>query len=138
MIKSYEEIYQFFRWYSFRDSYLITIEKSKAFMTLRYKKIISNHYYRSTGEYIEEKFEVLIDRKLKSAEIENFYKLLKKYNFWKHSKYATDNLCTDGDGVLVYALKKDHFLNIDNGNCASNNEYLNNLYSELVTLLNLK
>lgn len=131
-VQEADETYQFLKWTAFRESYFISIEKSKKSITLVKKKIYTSSYNQKTGEYIDKRFDILKTKKLSLAEFKNFKLLLDKYNFWEHDKYDVAPLCNDGWGVRVSALKKDHFLNIDNGNCSPPNEYLNSLYSELV------
>ncbi|KMQ58448.1 hypothetical protein ACM46_22365 [Chryseobacterium angstadtii] len=134
-LKNDEVIYQFFKWSAFKEDYLIRIEKNRNIKTIVKKKIYKSVYNQETGEYQESRSEVLKEKKLTDNQFNRFSSLIRKYNFWQKADYKVEPLCSDG-GILVYAIRKDQYLEIDNDNCSPSSEYLNQLYQELVTLFN--
>jgi hypothetical protein len=136
-LKSNEEIYQFFKWSAFKEDYLIRIEKKGNTQTLVQKKINKGGYNQKTGEYTEPGFQIVKQRKLTFSQFKRFTELLKENNFWQKDSYNVQSPCDDGSGVLVYAIQKDHFLSISNGNCSPKNEYLYYLYNEITKIFEL-
>jgi hypothetical protein len=136
-ISSSEEIYDFFKWSAFRDDYFTKIEKNKNNYFLVHKKITKHKYNQETGEETEEKVEVIVNRKLSKLEISQFNDLIKELQLWDKKNYKTENICMDGSGIMLFAIKKDNYINSENGNCAPPNEYLNVLYTKMKTLLKL-
>ncbi|PIF44533.1 hypothetical protein CLU96_1509 [Chryseobacterium sp. 52] len=136
-LKNDELVYQFFKWSAFREDYLIRIEKKGKITTIVKKKIYKSGYNQKTGEYQEPRVEILKEEKLTNDQYNRFSALIKKNNFWQKENYKVQSMCTDGSGIMVYALKKDQFIEINNGNCSPNTEYLYQLYQELITLFKL-
>lgn len=136
-IKSDEVIYQFIKWSAFREDYLIRIEKKGNIKTIVKKKIYKSGYNQKTGEYQEPGVEILKEEKLTNDQFNRFSTFITKNNFWKKANYKVEPICSDGGGIMVFALQKDQYLEIDNGNCSPNTEYLNQLYQELSILFNL-
>ncbi|AZA46857.1 hypothetical protein EG346_00880 [Chryseobacterium carnipullorum] len=136
-LKDDEVIYQFFKWSAFKEDYLIRIEKKGKVKTIVKKKIYKSGYNQKTGEYQEPRVEILKEDKLTNDQFKRFSTIITKNNFWQKTDYKVESMCMDGGGILVFALRKDQYLEINNGNCSPNAEYLNHLYQELITLFNL-
>ncbi|SHF31888.1 hypothetical protein [Chryseobacterium sp. OV279] len=136
-LKNDEEIYQFFKWSAFKEDYLIRIEKKGKIKTIVKKKIYKSGYNQKTGEYQEPRVEILKEERLTNDQFHKFSTLITKNNLWQKTDYKVESICMDGGGILVYALRKDQYLEMDNGNCSPDTEYLNQLYPELITLFNL-
>ncbi|UKB83382.1 hypothetical protein LF887_20575 [Chryseobacterium sp. MEBOG06] len=136
-VKPNNEIYQIFKWSAFRDNYLIRIEQINHKYILVQKKIYTQSYDQKTGEKIESKFKIIRQRKLTQKEYVKFMKLLSENHFWLNNNYKYPPICTDGGGIIIYALKKNKLLQMSNGNCAPQDEYLNNLYQKITELFNL-
>jgi hypothetical protein len=136
-LKTDEVTYQFFKWSAFKEDYLVRIEKKGKIKTIVRKKIYKSSYNQKTGEYQEPRVEILKEEKLTNDQFNRFSTLITKNNFWQKADYKVEPICSDGSGIMVYALRKDQYLEIDNGNCSPNTEYLNQLYQELITLFNL-
>lgn len=136
-LKNDEVIYQFFKWSAFKEDDLIRIEKKGKIKTIVKKKIYKGSYNQKTGEYQEPRVEILKEKKLTNEQFNRFSTLITKNNFWGKTDYKVDPICSDGGGIMVFALQKDQYLEIDNGNCSPNTEYLNQLYNELITLFHL-
>lgn len=136
-LKNDVEIYQFFKWSSFKEDYLIRIEKKGNIKTIVRKKINKGGYNQTTGEAIEPGFQILKERNLTPIEFSKFKALLEEYNFWQKDDYQVQSVCSDGSGVFVHALRKDYFLKMSNGNCSPPNEYLYSIYQRISDLFGL-
>ncbi len=136
-LQNNEEIYQFFKWSSFRQDYLIRVERKRDLKTLVVKKIFKSSYDQETGNYQPQRFEILKQRRLTNSEFGEFKHLLYKHGFWEKNDYHVKSLCSDGSGILVYALKKDYLTTMSNGNCSPGNEYLYYLYEQISEIFGL-
>ncbi|MCW1960538.1 hypothetical protein [Chryseobacterium viscerum] len=135
--KENNEVYQFFKWSAFRDNYLIRIEQTGNKYILIKKKIFTHEYDQKTGEKIDSRFRILVQKDLTQEQYTQFIKLLSENNFWINNNYDVPSICTDGSGIFIHALKKNSFIKMSNGNCSSKDEYLNNLYQKITELFNL-
>ncbi len=136
-IKNDQVIYQFFRWSAFKESYFFSIEKNGNIQKVVKKKIYNPSYDEKTGEYIKPKIEILKQKKLSHNESKDLVALLDRFQFWQKNDYKVKPLCNDGGGVKVYAIRKDDYLEVSNGNCSPQNEYLNVLYRKVEELLKI-
>lgn len=135
--KNDQIVYQFFKWSAFKESYLISIEKNGNIQKVVKKKIYNQSYDEKTGEYIKPRIEILKEKKLSNYEFKELTALLDHFQFWQKNNYEVDPFCNDGGGVRVYALRKDEYLEVGNGNCSPKNEYLNVLYEEVEEILEI-
>ena len=137
-INANNEIYQFYKWTAFKDDYFVRIEKNNNNYFLVQKKMTKHHYNQETGEEYEAKIEIIVNRKLSKVEILNFKKIIGESKIWENSNYHVEPICNDGWGIFVYAIKKNNFIELDNGSCSPKDEFLNNIYDKLKISFNLK
>ncbi|PXW11023.1 hypothetical protein C8D70_11224 [Chryseobacterium sp. CBTAP 102] len=135
--KENNEVYQFFKWSAFRDNHLLRIEKKGHKYILVKKKIYTSEYDQKTGEKRNSLFTILVQKNLTQKQYVQFMKLLSENHFWLNNNYDVPSNCTDGNGIFIYAMKKNSLLKMSNGNCAPHNEYLNDLYQKITKLFNL-
>ncbi|KAB1230174.1 hypothetical protein [Chryseobacterium viscerum] len=135
--KESNEVYQFFKWSAFRENYLLRIEKIGNKYILVKKKIYTSEYDPGTGEKRDPMFTILVKKNLNQKQYVQFMRLLSENHFWLNNNYEVPSICSDGGGIFLHALKKSSFLKMSNGNCAPQNEYLNNLYQKINELFNL-
>lgn len=136
-IKENNEVYQFFKWSAFRENYLLRIEKTGRKYILVKKKIYTSQYDQKTGEKIDSRFKILVQKNLTQKQYVQFMKLLSENQFWLNNNYEVPTTCTDGSGIIIYALKKNSLLKMSNGNCAPQDEYMNNMYQKIIELFNV-
>ena len=136
-IRLNEEIYQIYKWSAFREDYLIRIEKNKNNYFLVEKKMTKHHYNQETGEEIQAKVETILQRKLNQKEYLKFENIINESKLWQNSNYFVKPICTDGGGIIIYAIKKDNYIRLDNANCSPKEEYLNKIYLKIKELFNL-
>jgi len=135
--KKNDEVYQIFKWSAFKDNYLIRIEHTGNKYILVKKKIFTGEYDQKTGEKIDSRFTILVQKNLTQKQYVQFMKLLSENHFWTNNDYNVPSTCNDGSGIFIHALKKNSFLKMSNGNCSPKDEYLNTLYQKIIELFNL-
>ena len=136
-VKENNEVYQFFKWSAFGENFLLRIEQIGHRYILVKKKIFTSEYDQKTGEKRDSLFTVLVQKNLSQKQYVQFMKLLSENHFWLNNNYEFPSICSDGGGIYIYALKKNSFLQMNNGNCSPQDEYLNNLYQKITKLFNL-
>ncbi len=126
-------VYQIVEWKAFAPYYFTRIQKiDNSYRLIR--KLAPKPKYNEETEKFHSDVEYIIDRNLTIKEFKEFLTIYKKYDLDIINKIEKDFDCSDGSGVDFYIFEEGKYRFLNNGNCQTINDILNNFTREVNSL----